>query len=75
MKRGITVIEYVLGKIKELRVTDVFGVPGDFVYPVCDAVTDDNQLRWIGSYKVVFSMHDRHCSRKPLINPAESASL
>ena len=48
MKKEITVIEYVLGQIKELGVTDVFGVPGDFVYPVCDAVMDDKQLRWIG---------------------------
>ncbi len=48
MKKQMTVIEYVLGQIKELGVTDAFGVPGDFVYPVCDAVMDDEQIRWIG---------------------------
>ncbi len=25
-----------------------FGVPGDFVYPLCDAIIDDPDLRWIG---------------------------
>ncbi|USE36355.1 alpha-keto acid decarboxylase family protein [Endozoicomonas sp. SCSIO W0465] len=48
MSNEMTVIQYVLGQIKELGVTDVFGVPGDFVYPVNDAVMDDGQLRWIG---------------------------
>ena len=36
-----TVIQYVLGRLKDLGVTDTFGVPGDFVYPVCDAICDD----------------------------------
>ena len=47
MSNKMTVIEYVLGQIKTLGITDVFGVPGDFVYPVCDAVMDDENLRWI----------------------------
>ena len=29
-----TVIQYVLDKLKEQGVADVFGVPGDFLYPV-----------------------------------------
>ncbi|MBT8468234.1 MAG: hypothetical protein KJN97_05740, partial [Deltaproteobacteria bacterium] len=28
--------------------TDMFGCPGDFVYPVCDAIIDDPDIRWIG---------------------------
>ena len=43
-----TVIQYVLSRLKEIGVTDIFGVPGDFVYPVCDAIVDDPQLRWVG---------------------------
>ena len=42
-----TVIQYVLGRLKDLGVTDTFGVPGDFVYPVCDAICDDPDLQWI----------------------------
>ena len=44
----VTVIQYVLSRLKELGVTDVFGIPGDFAYPVCDAICDDAELRWIG---------------------------
>ena len=43
-----TVIQYVLSRLKEHNVTDIFGVPGDFVYPVCDAIVDDPDIRWIG---------------------------
>ena len=35
-----TVIQYVLGRLKEHGVADVFGVPGDYVYPVLDAILD-----------------------------------
>jgi len=44
---GQTVIQYVLSRLKDLGVTDTFGVPGDFVYPVCDAICDDPDLQWI----------------------------
>ena len=43
-----TVIQYVLGRLKDLGVTDTFGCPGDLVYPVCDAIMDDPDIRWIG---------------------------
>lgn len=43
-----TVIQYVLPRLEDLGVTDVFGIPGDFVYPVCDAIIDDPGIRWIG---------------------------
>jgi len=43
-----TVIQYVLGRLKELGVTETFGIPGDYVYPVCDAICDDPDLQWIG---------------------------
>jgi indolepyruvate decarboxylase len=43
-----TVIQYVLSRLKQLGVSDVFGVPGDFVYPVCDAIIDDSEIKWIG---------------------------
>src|SRR5258705_1885856 len=43
-----TVIEYVLGRLKEIGVTDIFGVPGDFAFPVQDAVVADPDITWIG---------------------------
>src|SRR5271154_4652756 len=44
----MTVIQYVLSRLRSLGVTDVFGVPGDFSFPVCDAIFEDPQMRWIG---------------------------
>ncbi len=43
-----TVIQYVLDRLKEEGIADVFGVPGDFAFPINDAVCKDSDLRWIG---------------------------
>ncbi|EAW9077962.1 alpha-keto acid decarboxylase family protein [Salmonella enterica] len=45
----MTVIEYVLLRLKELGITDIFGVPGDYAFPIEDAICADPQLRWIGN--------------------------
>ena len=44
-----TVIQYVLSRLRQLGVTDIFGVPGDFAFPVTDAICADKNLRFIGS--------------------------
>jgi indolepyruvate decarboxylase len=43
-----TVIQHVLSRLRSLGLTDVFGIPGDFSFPVCDAICEDPQMRWIG---------------------------
>jgi indolepyruvate decarboxylase len=43
-----TVIQHVLGRLKQIGITDVFGVPGDYSFPVNDAICLDPALRWIG---------------------------
>lgn len=43
-----TVVEYVLNCLKQVGITDVFGVPGDFAFPLNDAVCNDKEMRWIG---------------------------
>jgi indolepyruvate decarboxylase len=43
-----TVIEHVLGRLHEIGVADIFGVPGDFAFPVNDAICNDPDIRWIG---------------------------
>ena len=43
-----TVIEYVLGRLKAIGVTDIFGVPGDFAFPVQDAIVAHPDINWIG---------------------------
>ena len=47
MNRSIT--QYLLDSIKTLGIKDVFGVPGDFSFPITDAVCNDRELRWIGN--------------------------
>jgi indolepyruvate decarboxylase len=43
-----TVIEYVLSRLRAIGVTDIFGVPGDFAFPVNDAIVEHPEMRWIG---------------------------
>ena len=45
---GTTVISHLLKSLKELGLTDVFGVPGDYAFPVNDAICNDEGMRWIG---------------------------
>ena len=44
-----TTIQYVLSRLRQLGITDFFGVPGDFAFPINDAICEDQNLRFIGS--------------------------
>jgi indolepyruvate decarboxylase len=44
-----TVIEHVLSRLQRLGISDVFGVAGDFAFPIDDAVVNNKAMRWIGS--------------------------
>ncbi len=44
----MTVIQHVLSRLWEIGVDAVFGVPGDYAFPVNDAICDDPNIRWIG---------------------------
>jgi indolepyruvate decarboxylase len=43
-----TVIQHVLSRLRSIGITDIFGVPGDFSFPVNDAICEDPEMRWIG---------------------------
>ncbi len=43
-----TVIDHVLARLKEIGVDDVFGVPGDFAFPVNDAICHHEAISWVG---------------------------
>jgi indolepyruvate decarboxylase len=43
-----TVIEYVLNRLSDLGVSDVFGVPGDYSFGVSDAIVAHPGISWIG---------------------------
>lgn len=49
MHESKTVIQYVLSRLKEHHVTDIFAVPGDYVYPVLDGIVDDPEIQWRGN--------------------------
>ena len=44
-----TVIEYVLERLQALGINEVFGVAGDYAFPIEDAVCESDTLRWIGN--------------------------
>ncbi len=43
-----TVIQHVLSRLRELGIKDIFGVAGDYAFPIEDAVCADKNMRWIG---------------------------
>jgi indolepyruvate decarboxylase len=45
---SLTVIQHVLNRLKAIGIADVFGVPGDYAFPVNDAICNDPDMRWIG---------------------------
>ena len=42
------VAEYAVDRLSKLGITDCFGVPGDFSFPLNDAVVSHPKIRWIG---------------------------
>lgn len=44
----MTVIEHVLTRLKAIGVDDIFGVPGDYAFPVNDAICNSTDVNWIG---------------------------
>jgi indolepyruvate decarboxylase len=42
-----TVIQYILRRLKEIGIDDIFGVAGDYAFPVNDAIVEDPALNWI----------------------------
>jgi indolepyruvate decarboxylase len=43
-----TVIQHVLGRLKDIGVDDIFGVAGDFAFPVQDAIVQYPGINWLG---------------------------
>jgi indolepyruvate decarboxylase len=43
-----TVIEHVLARLRDIGITDVFGVPGDYAFTINDAICNDPRMRWVG---------------------------
>ena len=46
--RETTVIDYIVQRLADEGITECFGVPGDYAFPVCDAVDRNSNVRWVG---------------------------
>jgi indolepyruvate decarboxylase len=44
-----TVIQHVLGRLKDIGIDDIFAVAGDFAFPIHDAIVQDPRINYIGS--------------------------
>src|SRR5277367_4397871 len=45
---NLTVIEHVLSRLHDIGIRDVFGVPGDYAFPVNDAICNSELVNWVG---------------------------
>jgi indolepyruvate decarboxylase len=45
---GKTVIQHVLSRLRDIGIKDIFGVAGDFAFPVHDAICSDKNFRFVG---------------------------
>jgi indolepyruvate decarboxylase len=43
-----TVIEHVLSRLHAIGISEVFGVPGDYAFPVQDAIVNFLGIAWVG---------------------------
>ncbi|KAI8091119.1 pyruvate decarboxylase PdcB [Gilbertella persicaria] len=43
---SISIGQYLLNRLKEVNISTVFGVPGDFNMPLLDLIEDDKELLW-----------------------------
>src|ERR1700720_1766527 len=43
-----TVIEHVLSSLKDIGISKVFGVAGDFAFPIEDAIVGFSGIDWVG---------------------------
>ena len=46
--QATSVVDYIVQRLADENITHCFGVPGDYAFPVCDAVERSPTVRWIG---------------------------
>ncbi|WP_193014352.1 MULTISPECIES: alpha-keto acid decarboxylase family protein [Gammaproteobacteria] len=44
-----TVVEYILNRLYDLGISDIFGVAGDYAFPIEDTICNSSHMRWIGN--------------------------
>ena len=46
--QATSVVDYIVQRLADESIAHCFGVPGDYAFPVCDAVERSPKVRWIG---------------------------
>jgi indolepyruvate decarboxylase len=46
--KATSVAEYIVGRLAAEGISHCFGVAGDYVFPICDAVDSSTKVKWIG---------------------------
>ena len=46
--KATSVIDYIVQRLADDGIAHCFGVPGDYAFPVCDAVDRNPNIKWIG---------------------------
>src|SRR6185503_16586073 len=46
--KATIVAEYIVGRLAAEGISHCFGVAGDYVFPICDAVDSSTKVEWIG---------------------------
>jgi indolepyruvate decarboxylase len=46
--KATSVVDYIVQRLADEGITDCFGVPGDYAFPVCDAIDRNKNIRWVG---------------------------
>jgi indolepyruvate decarboxylase len=46
--KATSVVDYIVQRLADEGITDCFGVPGDYAFPVCDAIDRNKNVRWVG---------------------------
>jgi len=47
MSKNLTVVEYVIRRLADLGIDRAFGVPGDYAFPIDDAIEFSGRMKWV----------------------------
>ena len=47
MPKNLTVVEYVISRLADLGIDRAFGVPGDYAFPIDDAIESSGRMKWV----------------------------
>jgi indolepyruvate decarboxylase len=45
---AVNVADYIVERLAAEGIDHCFGVPGDYAFPICDAVDSSAKVKWIG---------------------------